>query len=135
MVSGVSSLVFMPFIGKISDKVDKFTVFTIASIWMMAVCVAYTNLGITPLGLVMVFSVLMMIGVMSRMVPSSALTSAIPNMADRGAFMSINASLSQIAGGIAATVSGIIVVQQDKGSPLENYDIVGYVVAAITIIS
>jgi hypothetical protein len=43
----------------------------------------------------------MMMGIMSRMIPSSALTSAIPEMADRGAFMSINASLQQIAGGIA----------------------------------
>jgi len=31
------------------------------------------------------------------MVPAVALTTAIPNIADRGAFMSINASLQQIA--------------------------------------
>lgn len=135
MVSGISSLVLMPFIGKLSDKMDKFTLFSIASLWMMIVCVIYTNLGTTPLAVVIAFNVMMMIGIMSRMVPSSALTSAVPDMSDRGAFMSINSSLQQIAGGIAAAVSGIIVIQADKGSPLENYNIVGYVVAVITAIS
>eukprot|EP01132_Coremiostelium_polycephalum_P012274 gene12274-15007_t len=74
-------------------------------------------------------------GIMGRMVPSSALTSAVPDMADRGAFMSINSSLQQIAGGIAAAVSGLIVVQKDKFSPLQHYDVVGYVVVVISLIS
>ncbi|WP_379084892.1 hypothetical protein [Pedobacter sp. UC225_65] len=67
--------------------------------------------------------------------PSSALTSAIPDLEDRGAFMSINASLQQIAGGIAAAVAGKIVIQRTKFSPLENYDIVGYVIVVISILS
>jgi predicted MFS family arabinose efflux permease len=72
---------------------------------------------------------------MSRMVPSSALTSAVPEMADRGAFMSINSSLQQIAGGIAAAVAGMIVTQKGKGMPLEHYDIVGYTIVGISVIS
>src|SRR5690606_41620687 len=77
----------------------------------------------------------MMMGIMSRMVPSSALISAVPDMQDRGAFMSINASLQQIAGGIAATIAGLIVFQQNKFSPLEHYDIVGYTVVAVSLVS
>ncbi len=69
------------------------------------------------------------------MVPSSALTSAIPELEDRGAFMSINSSLQQIAGGVAAAVSGLIVVQPTKFSPLENYNIIGYLIVVISIIS
>jgi len=135
MVSGVSSLVIMPIIGKLSDKIDKFKIFTVASIWMMVMCVIYTNLGVTPLLVVMGINILMMMGVMSRMIPSSALTSAIPEMADRGAFMSINSSLQQIAGGVAAAVAGVIVTQKDKGTPLEHYDTVGYVIVGISILS
>ncbi|MDC8103580.1 MFS transporter [Chryseobacterium sp. B21-037] len=134
MVSGVSSLVIMPLIGKLSDKVDKFKIFAIASVWMMGMCVLYTNLSVTPLWLVMIFNILMMIGIMSRMIPSSALTSAIPDLQDRGAFMSINSSLQQIAGGIAAAVAGVIVTQESKGAPLEHYNIVGYVIVAISIL-
>jgi predicted MFS family arabinose efflux permease len=85
--------------------------------------------------MVMLMNILMMIGIMGRMVPSMALASALPTMQDRGAFMSINSSLQQIAGGLAAIVGGIIVVQKDKFSPLEHYDTLGYVIVGITLIS
>lgn len=135
MVSGVSSVVIMPFIGRLSDKVSKVRIFAVASVWMMIMCVVYTNLGPTPFWLVLIFNILMMTGVMSRMVPSSALTSAVPDLEDRGAFMSINASLQQIAGGVAAAVAGMIVTQSSKASPLQNYDVVGYVIVVISILS
>jgi len=135
MVAGVSTLFIMPMIGKISDKINKFKLFTIACIWMAVVVVIYTNLTPVPLWVAMVMNVAMMIGIMGRMVPSMALTSALPNMQDRGAFMSINSSLQQIAGGFAAIVGGMIVVQKDKFSPLEHYDTMGYVIVVITIIS
>jgi predicted MFS family arabinose efflux permease len=135
MISGVSSLLIMPMIGKLSDKIDKFKIFAIASVWMMIMCVVYTNLTTTPFWIVVILNVLMMMGIMSRMIPSSALTSAIPEMKDRGAFMSVNASLQQIAGGVAAAVAGIIVTQPGKGSPLQHYNTVGYVIIVISIIS
>jgi len=135
MVSGVSSLIIMPLIGRLSDRIDKFKIFMIASLWMMVMCVLYTNLAVTPFWLVVTLNVLMMMGIMSRVVPSSALTSAVPDMEDRGAFMSVNASLQQISGGVAATVSGLIVVQRTPTSPLENYNLVGYLLVVISLIS
>jgi predicted MFS family arabinose efflux permease len=135
MVSGTSSLIIMPLVGRLSDKIDKFKLFAVASVWMMVMVVLYTNLSVTPLWLVMIFNVLMMMGIMSRMIPSSALTSAIPEMQDRGAFMSINSSLQQIAGGIAAAFAGMIVVQKTKFSPLEHYNTLGYVILCISLLS
>src|SRR5690606_14520377 len=105
MASGVSSLLIMPIIGKMSDSVNKYKLFAGATIWLMVICVIYTNLSTTPFIWVLVINICMMMGIMSRMVPSSALVSAVPDMQDRGAFMSINASLQQIAGGIAATIA------------------------------
>jgi predicted MFS family arabinose efflux permease len=135
MISGICSLIIMPIIGKLSDRISKFKIFMVASIWMMIMCVVYTNLSGVPFWLVVILNILMMMGVMSRMIPSSALTSAIPDLEDRGAFMSINASLQQIAGGVAAAVAGMIVVQKTEYSPLENYNIVGYVIVVISVIS
>ena len=83
----------------------------------------------------MIFNVMMMAGIFSRMIPSTALTTAIPDMQDRGAFMSINASLQQIAGGIAAAVAGTIIVQKTKYSPLENYNLLGYLIVAISCVT
>ena len=133
MIAGVSTLIIMPIIGSLSDKIDKFKLFTIASIWMGIVVVIYTNLTPIPFIYVVILNVLMMMGVMARMVPSVALVTALPGLHDRGAFMSINSSLQQMAGGIAAAIGGMIVVQKDNYSPLEHYDVLGYVIVVILI--
>lgn len=134
MVAGISSLIIMPIIGKLSDKVDKFTLFTIASVWLMVVVMIYTTLTPVPIWVVMGVNVLMMIGIMSRMVPSMALATALPEMQDRGAFMSINSSLQQMSGGLAAGVSGMIVYQATNSSPLEHFDTLGWVMVGITVV-
>ncbi|TRX41450.1 MFS transporter [Flavobacterium restrictum] len=135
MIAGLSSLIVMPLIGKLSDTIDKFKIFAFASIWAMVMIGIYTNLGETPLWLVAILNVLMMMGIMSRMVPSTALVTAIPVAEDRGAFMSINSSLQQIAGGIAAAFAGTIVVQKNKWSPLEHYDTLGIIIIFISLLS
>ena len=129
MISGVATLIIMPIIGKLSDKIDKFKLFTIASAWMIMVVLIYANLVPVPFWIVVVLNVMMMMGVMARMIPSVALVSALPELRDRGAFMSINSSLQQLAGGIAAAIGGMIVVQKDNFSPIEHYDTLALVVA------
>jgi predicted MFS family arabinose efflux permease len=133
MVAGIATLIIMPVVGKLSDRIDKFTLFAVAAIWMLIVVLIYTNLTPIPFWLVIIMNVLMMIGVMSRMVPAMALTTALPLMQDRGAFMSINASLQQIAGGVAAGIGGMIVVQKSEFSPLQHYNTLGYVVGVILL--
>lgn len=135
MVSGVCSLIIMPLVGRVSDKIDKFTVFAMASVWTMIMVAVYTNLVAIPFWQVLLCNVLLMTGIMSRIIPSTALVSAIPDMPDRGAFMSINSSLQQIAGGIAAVFAGTVVVQKDQFSPLEHYDTLGYIMLCISAIS
>lgn len=135
MVSGATSLSIMPFVGKLSDRMSKYKLFTIGSIWLMLVSITYTNQSMLPLWVVMIFNVCMMIGITSRMIPSSALSSAVPEIKDRGAYMSINSSIQQISGGIAALIAGSIVYQESEASPLINYNLVGYVVVGISCVS
>lgn len=135
MVAGISSLIVMPLVGKLSDKVDKFKIFAIASAWMMVMVIIYTNLTPVPFGIVITLNIAFMMGIMSRMVPAMALTSSLPKMQDRGAYMSISSSLQQIAGGVAAAVGGMIVVQKTKTSPLEHYNILGYVIVGLSAVS
>jgi len=133
MASGIAAMMIMPLVGKLSDKIDKVKLFAAAAIWMIVVVLIYTNLQPVPFAVVMTLNVVMMIGIMSRMVPAMALVTALPKMQDRGAFMSINSSLQQIAGGIAAGVGGLIVVQESKISPLQHYNTLGYVITVIII--
>ncbi|PUV22440.1 MFS transporter [Sphingobacterium athyrii] len=135
MISGVASLIIMPIVGKLSDRYDKFKIFALASIWLMVVVLIYTNLGVTPFYLVIFLNILMMAGILSRMTPSSALISAVPEMKDRGAFMSISSSLQQLAGGVAASLAGVIIVQQTKESPLEHYPSLGVIVVLLSIVA
>ena len=135
MASGVCTLTIMPIVGKLSDRFDKFHLFTIASMILVVVITIYANLGPVPFWIVLVMNLGLQVGFMSRMVPSISLTSALPQKKDRGAFMGINSSLQQIAGGIAAAIGGMIVVQNDKFSPLEHYDTLVYVVVLLSIIS
>ena len=133
MLAGICTLIIMPIVGNISDKMDKFKLFTITSVWLIFMILIYTNLVPVPFWLVVVLNVFMMIGITSRMVPSIALVTALPELHDRGAFMSINSSLQQMSGGIAAAIGGMIVVQKDNYSPLENYDVLGVVIVFIII--
>lgn len=135
MVAGVSTLLIMPVFGKLSDRYSKVNMFAFACIWLIVVVLIYTNLPVLPLWVIMIFNVSMMIGIMGRMVPSQALISGLPEMRDRGAFMSVYSSLQYLTGGIAATIGGMIIVQETKTSPIEHYNTVGYIVSAISLIS
>jgi predicted MFS family arabinose efflux permease len=135
MVVGVSTFMIMPMIGLLADKINKFQLFMWASITMIFAVMVYVHLGQTSLFILIIVNVFMMGGIMARMVPSQALTSSVPELHDRGAFMSINASLQQIAGGIAAIIGGKIVWQKSPSAPLMNFDLLGYVVVGVIVMN
>jgi len=135
MIVGLSTFAIMPIIGIISDRVNKYMVFVGASIVMIISIAIYSHLPHVSLFVLIVVNVIMMMGIMARMVPSQALAASIPEMKDRGAFMSINSSLQQMAGGIAALIGGWIVTQKTQTSPLERFDLLSYVVTGVIIIN
>lgn len=134
LITGLFSMATGPIIGILSDSIGKYKVFVAGSILSAILVVIYCNLGITPLWLVIVISVLMFVGISSRMISSSALLSAVPEPSDRGAFMGVNSSIQQISGGIATFIAGLIVVPKPSGV-LEHYDILGYIVVGAVIIT
>jgi len=135
MIVGLATFAIMPVVGILSDKLNKFTIFAGASIWMVFTVLIYTQLPQVSLTMLIVVNVFMTIGIMARMVPSQALAASIPAMKDRGAFMSVNSSLQQMAGGVAALIGGWIVQQKTQTSPLENFDYLGYLVVAVILIN
>jgi len=132
--TGIFSIIIMPIVGKLSDKFDKLMIFGIGTIIAIVMVVIYTHLSPVPIWLVIIVNIVLFIGIMSRMVPATALNSAVPDAYDRGAYMSINSSLQQFAGGIAALFSGLVVVQKSKNSPIENFDILGYVMVILMLL-
>lgn len=126
-VTGVSSIILGPLIGRLSDRIGRFKVFLMGTIISGMMVAIYTRLGITPLWQVMMLNVILFAGITSRIISSSALMTSIPELKDRGAFMSINSSVSMISGGFAAFLAGLIVVRSETGSLL-HYERLGYVV-------
>lgn len=133
-ITGVFTMFLGPLVGKLSDGWGKYPTFFAGSILMIVIVVIYCNLGVTPLWLVILFNVTMFAAITARMISSQALLSAVPDLSDRGAFMSINSSIQQISGGIAAYIAGLIVAQAPSGELL-HYDTLGYVVSVTTFIT
>jgi MFS family permease len=96
--------------------------------------IIYCHLGLTPLWGVILVNVVLFMGISARMVSASALISAVPDAPDRGAYMSVNSSVQQFAGGMASGIAGLVVVQTASGR-LERYDVLGYIVAAAMLVT
>jgi predicted MFS family arabinose efflux permease len=134
LATGISSVLFGPIIGKMADKLGKFNVFLFGSVVTAIMVGIYTNLGITSLSVAMIVNIILFVGITARMIASNAMITAIPKPQDRGAFMSVNSAMANLAGGIGAVVAGYIVHQDSPLAPIERYDWVGYVVIAVIVL-
>jgi predicted MFS family arabinose efflux permease len=133
-ITGAFSILLGPLIGKFSDLFGKFKIFVAGTVVGALMVGIYTQLGVTPIWIVILLNIILFAGISARMISSSALVSAIPAPQDRGAFMSINASVQQMAGGVSSAVAGLIVVQASNGL-LQRYDILGFVVIGTMIVT
>ena len=88
---------------------------------------------LNPIWVVIVTNVVLWVGISSRMISSSALISRVPEPKDGGAYMGINSSMQQFAGGIAFFVAGLIVYQPTK--TLQHYNTVGYITVGTMLLT
>jgi len=133
IVTGAVTLVAGPLLGKVADTIGKYKIFVIGSVSGAAIVAVYCNLGRTSLAMVIAINAVLFVAITCRMISASALISAVPDMPDRGAFMSINASLQQFSGGVASFVAGLIVVQAADGR-IQRYDVLGWVVVGAMLL-
>ena len=132
-VTGVFNIALGPLIGNWSDRYGKYLFFAIGTGISLTTILYYTHLGLSPLWLVIIVNVVLFLGITARRISGSALMTGVPAMTDRGAFMSVSSSIQQFSGGIASTIAGMIVLQQDNG-PLQRYDVLGYVVSCTMVL-
>ena len=127
LVTGIATIFAGPLVGKAADAFGKLRVFFMGTTLTIVMVLIYTNLSVSTLTVVTVINVVLFIGIFSRMIPFQALMSQVPAQTQRGSFNAINASISQLAGGLASLVAGHIVSQGADGR-IHHYDIAGYVV-------
>ena len=134
LVSGLFSIFMGPLVGKASDAFGKFPTFAFGCAVSVVMVLIYTHLGHVTLTTAIVVNVLMFVGIFSRMIPSQALISAIPEPSQRGSFSAVSSSVQQFSGGLGSVLAAAIIAQNADGS-LRHFDRVGYVVVATTLIS
>jgi predicted MFS family arabinose efflux permease len=134
LVSGFFTIFTGPLIGRASDAFGKFRIFVVGCALSIVMVLVYTHLGRVSLVTVIVVTVLMFVGIFSRMIPSQALMSAIPEITKRGSFNAVSASVQQISGGIASVFAGVVVAQT-PGGDLQHFDRIGYIVIGTTLLS
>ncbi len=133
MFTGICTMIAGPLIGKFTDQFGKYRMFTFGTIVSIIMVYIYTNMIEMPMYQVIIINCILFIGITSRMISGSALMTAVPEAQDRGAFMGINSSIQQIAGGIASLFAGFIVVQSANQS-LQHFNWLGYVVIVTMIV-
>ncbi|SHM55545.1 Major Facilitator Superfamily protein [Cyclobacterium lianum] len=131
---GVTSLVAAPVFGKLADRFGKWTVFAIGTLLSIATVVVYTAGAIQRFESIIFVHVCLFFGVNARMVSATALATAVPKKSHRGAFLAIDTSIQQLAGGIAAAIAGWVIFQGVDGILL-NYPQIGWLMAILMLLS
>jgi len=134
LCGGLLTLVTLPLVGRCADRFGKRLVFRLMAGCTLLTILVLTNLPAAHLLPVLVVTTFYWIFTSGRWVPAMALvtSSALPGY--RGSFMSINASLQQMAIGLAAVVAGAVVGEARSGE-ITGYALAGLIAAVSTGIS
>ena len=125
LCGGVATLMSSRFIGHMSDKYGKVTVFRVLAIVSLVPLLVTTNLPVTPLWIVLINSTAFFILVSGRMIPAMAMVSQVVENKIRGTFMSLVGSVQMLSSGIASVLAGWIVTIGPDGI-MQHYNLVGY---------
>ena len=134
LISGFFSIFTGPLVGRASDAFGKFPTFVFGSAVSVVMVLIYTHLGQVSLTTAIVVNVLMFVGIFSRMIPSQALISAIPEPSQRGSFSAVSSSLQQLSGGLGSVLVAAIIAENADGT-LRHFDRLGYIVVTTSILS
>jgi len=134
LIGGALTVFSSPFIGRMADRFGRSKVFTFTVLAASVPIFFLTQIGETPIGVVLVITALFFVFGAGRMVPSTAMVTSSVKPQNRGSFMSFNASFRQLTNGVAAFFAGLIITIGDDGL-YQNYDLVGYFAIAMGILS
>ncbi|RKF36842.1 MFS transporter [Sphingobacterium siyangense] len=133
LASGLVTIISGPITGSLSDKVGKYKIFVIGSLFAMIMLILLTNLNAVNMWLLIIVNTIFVVFATARMISGSAIMSAVPELNDRGAFMSINSAIQQMSTGIATMLGGFLLVESKNGG-FANFEVLGYISAVFMII-
>ncbi len=134
LVGGAATLISARLIGYWADLHGKIKIYRRVAIGAMLPLFLVTHSSATPLWLWLIFTTLFFVLVSGRMIPAMAIITSAAQPKLRGTFMALNASMQQLASGMASVVAGFI-ISQNSAAQIVGYNRVGYVAMAANIIA
>jgi predicted MFS family arabinose efflux permease len=131
---GLVTVVTLPLIGRWADRFGKRIMFRITAGCTFVIVLVLTNFPRASMVPLLTATMLYWIFTSGRWVSAMAMvtSSALPRY--RGGFMSVNASVQQMAIGLASAVAGVVVGEGESGE-LTGYWLAGLIAALSTIAS
>jgi predicted MFS family arabinose efflux permease len=134
MVGGIVTAVTTPFIGWLSDRMDRLKLLAIMSCLAVTVVLIITRLGHTSVAVGSVMMALFMVTMSGRFSPAMTMITNAVEARYRGGFMSVNAALQQAASAAASVLAGQFVTRAPNGH-LAGMPTLGYVSIAFFLLT
>lgn len=125
LVGGIASLLSAIYLGRVSDNLGKFKVFTFSVLSSLIMVIGITNMPVLPFSLVLVFFAIWFVFATGRGVTAQAMVTNVVEKEQQGSFMVLNSSMQHAGTFLASIISGYIVIETKTGR-IERYEWVGY---------
>jgi predicted MFS family arabinose efflux permease len=134
LCGGLLTFVTLPRVGRLADRFGKRPVFRVLAWCTALTLLLLTNLPPASLLPVLAVTTLYFFVTSGRWVPAMALITSSARARYRGGFMSVNASVQQMACGLASVLAGAV-VSEGAGGRLTGYPLAGLIAAGSTAVS
>jgi predicted MFS family arabinose efflux permease len=126
LAGGAATLFTARLIGHWADLRGKIRTYRVVAVAALLPVLVVTHIGAAPLWLWLVCTTAFFVLVSGRMIPAMAIITSAARPKLRGTFMSLNATVQSLSMGLATTLAGFIITQNDAGH-IFDYGLVGFV--------
>jgi predicted MFS family arabinose efflux permease len=124
LIGGAATLITAPLIGKWSDRVGHFKMYSVVLLLSLIPIVLITHVQQASMLGVYLITVMFFMFASGRMIPAQTMMTGAVAAKNRGGFMSLRSALLEFGGGTATLIGGWIISEAPNGN-IMNYQTVG----------
>ena len=134
LAGGAATLITARLIGHSADLHGKVKIYRWVALAALLPLFVVTHIGAAPLWLWLICTTTFFVLVSGRMIPAMAIITSAAQPRLRGTFMSLNGTVQAFAMGLATSLGGFIITQNNAGQ-IMGYEWVGYVAVVGNILA